>query len=194
MHSDYYNTQKLLKIKIFNPGTLTQILMYYDIYMFYEEANFPLDDISDINYSLENNQLIINKKYVIDNNSTIYRVTYDEKKSEFKFNVSQFILNYNNSSDDKREFFFEDDFGHDNLPVLHYTDNKVVYSKDGMDKFYIELLSIYQRLLSKKDLEESIIESNNSIIRLKKQLKQATLYLEKVVANIKMNQDLSKKI
>ena len=188
MHSDYNNTQKLLKIKTFNPGTLTQILMYYDIYMFYDEANFPIEDISEIDYSVENNQLIINEKYVIDDNTTVYDVTYDEKKSEFNFEVSQIILSYNNSTDDNREFFFKDDFGDDNFPVFNYADNKVVYSKEGMDKFYIELLSIYQKLLSREHLEEVILESNKHHLKsLKKQLIQATRYLEMVVANIKIN-------
>jgi hypothetical protein len=188
MHSDYYNTQKLLKIKTFNPGTLTQILMYYDVYMFYDEANFPIEDINEIDYSVAKNQLIINEKFVIDNNTIVYNVTYDEGESEFKFDVSQIILNYDNLTDDNREFFFEDDFGHDNFPVFHYADNKVVYSKEGIDKFYIELLSIYQKLLSREKLEEVISESNRKFVKsLKKQLTQATLYLEMVVANIKIN-------
>jgi len=191
MHSDYWNTQKLLKIKIFNPGTLKQILLNYDVYMWrddYSDAEYPLGFFDSVSYSLEDNQLTINKEYYFDNNSTFYYVDYDENRTEFKYNVSQIILNYKNSSDDEKEFFFKDDFGYDNLPTFHCSDRKYVYSKDGINKFYIKLLSIYQELIL-KDLDEFyIFESNkNNIKKLRKQLIQATRYLEMVVANIKMN-------
>lgn len=183
MHSNHYDTEKLLKIKQYNPGTLTQILLYYDVYMFYEEENFPLEDITQINYTVYDNLLILDGRYTINNHTKIYFVTYNDEHSEFQFNISEIVDTFTNLSKDERECFFWDDFEYNNFPILANTDHKVFYSEIGIRKFYEVILKQFRHLVSLNAPEKSTDKKTSKVIieELFDQLKNATLHIESVI-------------
>jgi len=154
MYSDYYNEEAILKIKKLNPGTLTQILLFYDIYIFYEEPNNPLEDISKIQYGIDDDSLIINDRYSINDETIVYSVSYDDEDSDNQLKVQEFLSTY---SENKDEFDLEE-LAYDHFSALYKNDHIVLYSQVGMTELTHELLHIFNKLINRPDLIESLNE------------------------------------
>jgi hypothetical protein len=158
MYSDYYNEEAILKIKKFNPGTLTQILLFYDIYVFYDEPNNPLEDISNIKYSIDKNSLVLNDKYSITDDTIIYSVSYDDRDSENQLNVSELLSKYEGNEDE----YDLGDLAYDHLRALYKNNHIVLYSREGITELTNELLTILKRLRSQSDLIDLLKERSES--------------------------------
>jgi hypothetical protein len=158
MYSDYYNEEAILNIQKFNPGTLTQILLFYDIYVFYDEPNNPLEDISNIKYSIDKNSLLLNDKYSITDETIIYSVSYNDQDSENQLNVSELLSKYEGNKDE----YDLGELAYDHLRVLYKNNHIVLYSQEGITELTNELLTIFKRLRSQPDLSDLLQERSGS--------------------------------